>query len=88
MTTELNVVTGAFGYTGAYIARDLIADGARVRTLTNHARVDDPLAANSKSRRSTSIAPTTSRAASTVSMSSSTLTGFVSRITASISIAR
>jgi uncharacterized protein YbjT (DUF2867 family) len=44
MTTELNVVTGAFGYTGAYIARDLIADGARVRTLTNHARVDDPLA--------------------------------------------
>ena len=44
MATELNVVTGAFGYTGRYIARELLASGARVRTLTNHARVDDPLA--------------------------------------------
>jgi len=44
MTTDLNVVTGAFGYTGGYIARELIANGARVRTLTNHARVEDPLA--------------------------------------------
>jgi uncharacterized protein YbjT (DUF2867 family) len=44
MTTELNVVTGAFGYTGGYLARALLADGARVRTLTNHARVDDLLA--------------------------------------------
>lgn len=44
MTTDLNVVTGAFGYTGGYIARELIANGARVRTLTNHSRVDDPLA--------------------------------------------
>jgi NADH dehydrogenase len=41
---ELNVVTGAFGYTGGYITRELLAAGARVRTLTNHARVDDPLA--------------------------------------------
>src|SRR5882762_9912489 len=44
MTADLNVITGAFGYTGGYIARALIANGARVRTLTNHARVDDPLA--------------------------------------------
>jgi len=44
MATELNVVTGAFGYTGGYITRELLASGARVRTLTNHARLDDPLA--------------------------------------------
>jgi NADH dehydrogenase len=31
----LHVVTGAFGYTGRYIARELLARGARVRTLTN-----------------------------------------------------
>jgi hypothetical protein len=31
----LHVVTGAFGYTGRYIARELLASGARVRTLTN-----------------------------------------------------
>ncbi len=31
---ELNVVTGAFGYTGQYIARCLLAQGKPVRTLT------------------------------------------------------
>lgn len=31
----LHVVTGAFGYTGRYIAGELLARGARVRTLTN-----------------------------------------------------
>ena len=38
MTTsgELNVVTGAFGYTGRYIARALLERGAHVRTLTAH----------------------------------------------------
>lgn len=36
--TELSVVTGAFGFTGSYIARRLLAMGERVRTLTNHAR--------------------------------------------------
>lgn len=30
------VVTGAFGYTGKYIARRLLASGKRVRTLTAH----------------------------------------------------
>ncbi len=32
---ELQIVTGAFGYTGQYIARRLVAAGCRVRTLTN-----------------------------------------------------
>ncbi|MDH3306884.1 MAG: NAD(P)H-binding protein [Acidimicrobiia bacterium] len=37
MATEspLHVVTGAFGYTGRYIARNLLSRGLRVRTLTN-----------------------------------------------------
>ena len=34
----LDVVTGAFSYTGRFIARRLLADGRRVRTLTNHTR--------------------------------------------------
>ena len=33
---EFDVVTGAFGYTGKYITRLLLAAGRRVRTLTNH----------------------------------------------------
>lgn len=33
---ELNVVTGAFGYTGAYITRRLLNMGKEVRTLTGH----------------------------------------------------
>ncbi len=32
----LDVVTGAFGYTGKYITRELLARGRRVRTLTSH----------------------------------------------------
>jgi len=34
----LNVVTGAFGFTGSYIAGRLLSLGERVRTLTNHPR--------------------------------------------------
>lgn len=34
--SELNVVTGAFGYTGKYITRRLLSMGKRVRTLTGH----------------------------------------------------
>jgi len=37
-----DVVTGAFSYTGRYIARDLMAQGRAVRTLTNHAPPGDP----------------------------------------------
>ena len=33
---ELNVVTGAFGYTGRYIAHRLLSAGREVRTLTGH----------------------------------------------------
>ncbi|NOZ06324.1 MAG: NAD(P)H-binding protein, partial [Chloroflexi bacterium] len=33
---KLDVVTGAFGYTGKYIARRLLAQGRRVKTLTGH----------------------------------------------------
>lgn len=34
--SELDVVTGATGYSGKYIAHRLLAAGRRVRTLTNH----------------------------------------------------
>jgi nucleoside-diphosphate-sugar epimerase len=34
--TDRVVVTGAFGYTGKYITRRLLADGKLVRTLTGH----------------------------------------------------
>ena len=33
---ELNVITGAFGYTGKYIPRLLLASGVQVKTLTCH----------------------------------------------------
>ncbi|MBI5694296.1 MAG: NAD(P)H-binding protein [Nitrospirae bacterium] len=39
---ETHVVTGAFGYTGRYIARELLRRGIKVRTLTNKEPVDDP----------------------------------------------
>lgn len=35
MNQEIHVVTGAFGYSGKYIAKRLIDSGYRVRTLTN-----------------------------------------------------
>jgi NADH dehydrogenase len=40
--TELNVVTGAFGYTGKYITERLLAAGKDVRTLTGHPHRPDP----------------------------------------------
>ena len=33
---DLHVVTGAFGYTGKYVARRLLSMGRRVKTLTRH----------------------------------------------------
>ena len=39
---ELHVVTGAFGYTGKYIAKQLLGEGRRVRTLTNTRPAEDP----------------------------------------------
>jgi uncharacterized protein YbjT (DUF2867 family) len=41
-TRELDVVTGAFGYTGSYITRRLLAAGRRVRTITNHPNRPNP----------------------------------------------
>jgi NADH dehydrogenase len=41
-TTGLEVVTGAFSYTGKYITRRLLAMGRRVRTLTGHPDSPDP----------------------------------------------
>lgn len=40
---ELDIVTGAFGYTGRYITHRLLSMGHSVRTLTNHPRREHPL---------------------------------------------
>jgi uncharacterized protein YbjT (DUF2867 family) len=42
---ELDVVTGAFSFTGRYIAEELLARGRRVRTLTRKPHPSHPLAA-------------------------------------------
>lgn len=39
---ELNVVTGAFGYTGRYITKQLLSMGVEVRTLTSHLQSPNP----------------------------------------------
>jgi NADH dehydrogenase len=39
---ELNVVTGAFSYTGKYITKRLLSMGKNVRTLTGHANCENP----------------------------------------------
>jgi len=41
-TGELNVVTGAFGYTGQYITRRLLSMGKAVTTLTGHPNRQNP----------------------------------------------
>ena len=40
--SELNVITGAFGYSGKYITRRLLSQGKTVRTLTGHAGRPNP----------------------------------------------
>ncbi|HET6429950.1 MAG TPA: hypothetical protein VFJ30_16155, partial [Phycisphaerae bacterium] len=40
----IHVVTGAFGYSGKYIARRLLEAGRTVRTLTNSLHRPDPFA--------------------------------------------
>jgi NADH dehydrogenase len=42
MHKEFHVVTGAFGYSGKYIATRLLAEGHRVRTLTNSMQRANP----------------------------------------------
>lgn len=39
---ELNIITGAFGYSGKYITSRLLARGIAVRTLTGHPRHHNP----------------------------------------------
>jgi NADH dehydrogenase len=39
---ELNIVTGAFGYTGKYIAQRLLSLGKKVRTITGHPNRPNP----------------------------------------------
>jgi uncharacterized protein YbjT (DUF2867 family) len=41
-SNELNVVTGAFGYTGKYIAQNLLSMQKRVKTLTRRPLSDNP----------------------------------------------
>lgn len=43
-TAELNVVTGAFSYTGKYITRRLLSLGKQVRTITGSPHHQDPFA--------------------------------------------
>ena len=40
--SDLDVVTGAFGYTGRYIAQKLICTGRKVRTITGHPDRENP----------------------------------------------
>ena len=40
-TQEIHVVTGAFGYSGKYIAQRLLAKGHQVRTITNSINRDN-----------------------------------------------
>ena len=42
MNEEFHVVTGAFGYSGRWIAKELLSRGKKVRTLTNAIGRDDP----------------------------------------------
>ena len=42
MPTEVNIITGAFSYTGKYITRRLLAMGKEVRTLTGHPNNPNP----------------------------------------------
>jgi|GEM_PF-4832310 NADH dehydrogenase len=42
MDKEFDVVTGAFGFTGRYIAKELLNAGREVRTLTNSIGREDP----------------------------------------------
>src|SRR5437870_9920202 len=44
MNPPIDVVTGAFSYSGRFVAAQLLERGRDVRTLTNHPKPDDPLA--------------------------------------------
>ena len=42
----MHVVTGAFGYIGRYVARELLARGERVKTITTHVDKPNPFGAS------------------------------------------
>jgi NADH dehydrogenase len=44
MNPPIDVVTGAFSYSGRFVAAELLERGRGVRTLTNHPKPGDPLA--------------------------------------------
>src|SRR5438552_11958517 len=48
--SSIDVVTGAFSYSGRFIATQLLERGRSVRTLTNHPKPDDPLAPRIEAR--------------------------------------
>jgi len=48
---EIHVVTGAFGYSGKYIARRLLGAGCQVRTLTNSPNRKHPFGGDLKAYR-------------------------------------
>ena len=48
---EIHVVTGAFGYSGKYIATRLLDAGYRVRTLTNSLHRSKPFGEKVKAHR-------------------------------------
>ncbi|TMD88881.1 MAG: NAD-dependent epimerase/dehydratase family protein, partial [Chloroflexi bacterium] len=45
MNPPIDVVTGAFSYSGRFVAAELLERGRGVRTLTNHPNPGHPLAA-------------------------------------------
>src|SRR5450759_1362932 len=49
-SSELHVVTGAFGYSGKYIAERLLAAGCTVRTLTNSPQRANPFGGRVEAR--------------------------------------
>ena len=53
---ELVVVTGAYGYTGKYIARQLLSIGKRVITITGHPQRESPFGDQVKGWRSPFLA--------------------------------
>jgi len=51
MTRDVHAVTGAFGYSGRHVAERLLAQGARVRSLTGHPDRPDPFGGRVEVRR-------------------------------------
>jgi NADH dehydrogenase len=48
MSEDVDVVTGAFGYIGRYIARQLVESDRRVKTITTHVDKPNPFGTNVK----------------------------------------